>query len=284
MPSDHAARLLDAFPVSAGAFVVTLYGDVGAPRGGRLWMGEIVETCAALGISGTRVRTAASRLSESGRIAGERIGRRSLYRLTESAEAEFARATRLIYAPPAPAPLSGWILIPLPAGPAREKMAARLGRARFGLAQPHLAILPDRGEPAPQVDAPVFRAASRDDLTELVSGAWPLEDLAARMRGFIDGFAPLSPADCAPEEALALRLLLVHIWRAIALTDPVLPPGLLPPDWPGAEARRLFARLYRGLSPAAERAAAARFTDLEGRPLVPSPEGLAARIGALGPA
>lgn len=283
MPSAAADRLLSAFPVSAGAFIVTLYGDVAAPRGGRLWMGEIVETCGALGFSSTRLRTAVSRLSDAGRIAGERVGRRSLYRLTPRGEAEFARATALIYAPAEPPPLKGWLLVPLPQGPGREALANRLTRARFGLARPHLALLPDRGGPAPDV-APLFRASTADDLTTLAAEAWPLADLAARMTRFIDGFAPLDPAACTPEEALGLRLLLVHVWRDIALSDPLLPLGLLPGDWPGPEARRLFARLYRALSPAAEAEAARRFTDAGGAPLAPSAAGLAARIGALGPA
>ena len=51
--SDFAARfarMLEAFPVSAAPFVVTLYGDVVAPRGGELWTGNIVETLATVGI------------------------------------------------------------------------------------------------------------------------------------------------------------------------------------------------------------------------------------------
>ena len=54
------------------------------------------------------------------------------------------------------------------------------------------------------------------------------------------------------EEALPLRLLLVHEWRRIALRDPALPDALLPDGWPGRDAAALAARLYAGLVPAAE--------------------------------
>ena len=88
------------------------------------------------------------------------------------------------------------------------------------------------------------------------------------MRAFVDGFAPLATEGLAPAAALGLRLLLVHVFREIALRDPLLPPELLPADWPGPAARALFARLYRALSPRAEAAVAARFRDRDG-PLPP---------------
>ncbi|MGG7565142.1 PaaX family transcriptional regulator C-terminal domain-containing protein [Rhodovulum sp. DZ06] len=284
MQAALAEKLLSAWPIRAGAFVVTLYGDVAAPRGGRLWMGEIVEACAPLGLSDSRVRTAVSRLVSSGRIEGEKIGRRSMYRLTRSGEAEFARATRLIYAPADPPPMKGWLLVPLPQGAGREALAAKLQRRRFGIPRPHLALAPDRGGPAPDV-APLFRAECTDDLAELAAAAWPLEELSAAMTRFLEAFAPLEDRLAARpmpgRDALALRLLLVHAWREIALADPVLPLGLLPAGWPGPEARRLFARLYLALTPSAEAEAARRFTGEDGRPLRPDPAEMDARLAPL---
>lgn len=273
------ARLVEAFPVSAGAFVVTLYGDVVAPRGGEVWMGNVVEACAAVGLAETRVRTAVSRLVAAGRIEGSRLGRRSYYRLTPAAEREFAQAARLIYAPVRPPPMRGWHLVALPAGPDRDA-AARLGRLRFGFPQPGLALLPDRGAPLPPLPGHRFAATTRDDLGPLVRHAWPLEPLAARMRRFVEGFAPLEGRRLAPAEAVGLRLLLVHGFREIALSDPLLPPGLLPDAWPGPDARALFARLYLVLSPAADAAIAADFVDRSG-PLAPDPARLARRIADL---
>lgn len=258
------ATLLDTFPVSAGAFVVTLYGDVVAPRGGEVWMGTLVATCGTLGIAESRVRTAVSRLVAADRIAGEKLGRRSYYRLTPAAEREFEQASALIYAPADPPALRGWHLVALPAGPEREAAARSLSRLRFGLAQPQLALLPDRGQALPPLPAPRFAATTADDLGPLLADAWPLADLAAAMRRFLDGFAPLDGRRFEPAEALGLRLLLVHVFRDIALRDPLLPPALLPADWPGLAARRLFAGLYRGLAPAAEAAVAAAFVDRTG--------------------
>lgn len=280
MPSDVSARILDTFPVSAGSFIVTLYGDVVLPRGGEIWMGNIIEACAATGISESRVRTAVSRLTASGRIEGEKVGRKSYYRLTPHAETEFRHAARNIYRRPRAEPLKGWHLVLLPQGPEREAMVHRLTRLRFGMAQPHLAILPDRGQPVPDLHGIHFQATTEDDLTELARGAWDLDALAERIERFVDGFAPLEGIECEPKEALGLRLLLVHVFRDIALSDPALPLGMVPDTWRGPEARGLFARLYLALSPAADAAIADTFVNRSGS-LVADPTRIARRIADL---
>ncbi|OYX13969.1 MAG: hypothetical protein B7Z15_05510 [Rhizobiales bacterium 32-66-8] len=67
-----------------------------------------------------------------------------------------------------------------------------------------------------------------------------------------------------PADAVSARLLLVQVYRAVLLRDPRLPADALPLDWPGLAARRLFARLYRSLSPLADAHIAARFEGRDG--------------------
>lgn len=273
-------QILKTFPVRAGSFIVTLYGDVVAPRGGEIWMGNIIKICDAVGISESRVRTAVSRLVASGRIEGEKDGRKSYYRLTTKANAEFSRAAQLIYRRPRASAVRGWHLVVLPQGSEREALVTRLSTLRFGMAQPHLAILPDRGQELPSLGAPHFRATTEDDVSELVRGAWPLEDLSARIDRFVTGFSALRGIKCAPADALGLRLLLVHIFREIALSDPAIPTELLPDDWRGLEARTLFAQLYLELSPAADAAIAENLVNQAG-PLQADPTRIARRIADL---
>ncbi len=249
---DAITRLLTAFPVSAAPFVVTFYGDVVAPRGGEVWTGNIVETLATVGIGESRVRTALSRLVAAGRLSGVKEGRRSYYRLTAPAADEFAAAARLIYAPVEPPPMRGWHLVAIP-DDGREAAARILARERFGFLSPGLALLPDRGAPPPRLPGCLFAATTQDEtLGNLLDAAWPLADLAGRMRHFITHFERLEVETVPAPAALGLRLLVVHAFRELALRDPLLPAELLPPDWPGGEARALFARLYRALSPAAD--------------------------------
>lgn len=275
--TDDTTQALTGLNVSAGAFIVTLYGDVVAPRGGELWMGNIIEACAGVGIGESRVRTAVSRLVAGGQLTGFKEGRRSYYRLTPEAEREFQRATRLIYAPPRADPLLGWHMVILPVGEERDAVLSRLTELRFGLALPHLAIRPDRGQPLPEIGALHFRATTEDDLTALAAQAWDLPGLQEEMTRFIATFTGI---ETTGPDALGLRLLLVHAFRRIALRDPALPLGMLPDGWPAPEARALFARLYLALSPAADAAVAAGFVDRNG-PLVPDQARMARRIADL---
>lgn len=89
--------LLGNASLRAASFIVTIYGDVVESRGGAIWVGNLIETCAEVGISETLVRTAASRLVSAGQLIGERQGRRSYYRLTEAAQTDFAAAARLLF-------------------------------------------------------------------------------------------------------------------------------------------------------------------------------------------
>ena len=42
-----------------------------------------------------------------------------------------------------------------------------------------------------------------------------------------------------------MRTLLIHAFRRVLLRDPLLPPALLPLDWPGAAAYALCRDFYR---------------------------------------
>ncbi len=51
----------------------------------------------------------------------------------------------------------------------------------------------------------------------------------------------------APAAAFAARMLLLHRWRRIVLHDPLLPAGMLAPDWPGHPARATVPPAVLGL-------------------------------------
>jgi len=59
-------------------------------------------------------------------------------------------------------------------------------------------------------------------------------------------------ARLSDSEAFTARILLIHAYRRVVLRDPLLPPTLLPKDWPGHAARQLCGDIYRGLLPASE--------------------------------
>ena len=228
-------------PPRATSFIVTVYGDVVLPRGGALWMGSLIDTCAAQGISESLVRTAVSRLVAAGQLEGERIGRRSYYRLSDAAAEEYARAGRLFYAHPPRA--DGWCIA--------------LGLLPETLPQPwvrlgvEVALAPDRsGLSLP--GAVLVRGAGEGDPAGFGHRHFPLAETGAayaRVTALCGGMSAV-PQDGAM--ALALRLRLIHLYRLAVLRDPGLPAEALGPDWPGTEARRLFVTRYRALGAAAE--------------------------------
>ncbi|ACL58280.1 PaaX family transcriptional regulator C-terminal domain-containing protein [Methylobacterium nodulans] len=250
------SRLIEKVPLRSGSFIVTLYGDVVEPRGGRLWMGNIVDTCEAVGISETLVRTAVSRLVSAGQLTGERQGRRSFYRLTEAARREFLSAARILFEPHDE---TGWRFVWLDpdrsgeGGPMLEQAGyVRLGPQWFlgpahqALSDPSLAIF----EGTTAAAGPVLR--------RLAAAHWDIASFNAAYDAFLAAFAPVSEALAkgvrpSDAQALHLRLLLVHTYRLAALRDARLPAETLPPDWSGHRARRLFADLYLRLSPGADR-------------------------------
>lgn len=240
------------------SFIVTVWGDAVAPRGGSLWLGSLQAILDHFGCTPGQVRTAMSRLTEEGWLARNRVGRNSFYRLGPRGAQAFGAAAARIYAGRPPDWDGRFRLVLLPDASAREALLAE----GFG-SLPGGAMLGVGGDPAllPK-GAPVLVGPVRDaaEARLLAARAWPLEGLAEGYRRFIGAFAALAEAEVPQAEALPLRLLLVHEWRRLVLRDPLLPATLLPEDWPGTGARALTATLYRRLAPAAE-----AWLDSEGR-------------------
>lgn len=95
----RAERFLKSYPPKAAQLIVTIYGDIVEPRGGVLWMGDLISLCSGFGVNESLVRTAVSRLVSKGQLSGERDGRRSFYALTEEARNEYHLAADLFFGP-----------------------------------------------------------------------------------------------------------------------------------------------------------------------------------------
>jgi phenylacetic acid degradation operon negative regulatory protein len=257
--SPLAETLRRTGPPRIASFIVTVWGDAVAPRGGSLWLGSLQAILDRFGCTPGQVRTAMSRLTEEGWLVRNRVGRLSFYRLGPRGETSFAAAAARIYAT-APPDWDGTFRLLLAPRPAAEEALAARGFA----ALPPFRIGLSGTEADLPADAPLLLARPRStaEARELAARAWPLAPLGAFYARFLHAFAPLRDAapGIPPAEALPLRLLLVHEWRRAVLRDPGLPEALLPPDWPGHEARALTIALYRRLSPGAE-----AWLDAEGR-------------------
>ena len=262
MSAAKLSELALSQPIRAGSFIVTVFGDVIAPRGGEVWIGNLIECCAPFGISETLIRTAVSRLVSAQQLIGLRKGRRSFYRLTEAARLEYRQAADIIYGQlDEPA----WRMLLFANGGAHAQIE-ETGLHGYVALSDLCAIGPARG-PVPDqalaLTGPVQGA--RQNLQAFSRATWNLDALEQEYEGFLALVAQIDSMDLsAPPDALQARVLLVHAFRQIVLRDPRLPGAALPSDWAGRRAHARFAQAYLGLSDAADSHVAASFQCSEG--------------------
>ncbi|MCV0428850.1 MAG: PaaX family transcriptional regulator, partial [Roseibium sp.] len=100
---------------------------------------------------------------------------------------------------------------------------------------------------------------------------------------FVSRFSPMKEEAShleTGEVALLFRVALVHAYRIIRFRDPRLPNSVLPADWPGAAARRLFADVYSTLSEASDTYIGEHFLSRSGT-LPTRPKTVSARLKTL---
>jgi phenylacetic acid degradation operon negative regulatory protein len=265
--------------MQAGSLIITVFGDTVLPRGGRIWLGSLIQLLEPLGLNERLVRTSVFRLVKDEWLASEAQGRRTDYRLTTAGQRRFEEASRQIYAAETAPWDRRWRLV-LVVGEldarAREKLRRALFWQGFGdlgagsfihpsadLRQVFDALATDGMSallPAlmPLLAANPRLAASAND-SDMVRRAWNLADLASGYQAFVQRYAPVLDAlqrtDAYHPDDLAwqVRLLLIHDFRRLLLRDPELPDVLLPRDWPGHQARALCKDLYCRLLEPSER-------------------------------
>lgn len=252
-------------PIRAGSFIITLYGDSIAPRGGTLSLASLLALMTEFGANESLVRTAVSRLAADSWLSGRKLGRRSYYSLTDPGRRRFEEATRRIYAGPPVSWDGSWrlVLIPGGAGERRDSLRKELRWLGFGQAAPGVLLHPSAdpravsevleqtgaGERAILISGASDLPVAGTALSQLVADAWNFDDITEGYRRFLGRFRPLAQAfsdgnALSPLESLQVRLLLVHEFRKVVLRDPMLPLDLLPGDWAGQEARTLCRDIY----------------------------------------
>lgn len=269
--SSPAETLLKKVNPRAGPLIISVFGDTIAPRGGAIWLGSLIELMAPFGLSERLVRTGVYRLAREGWLVTRQQGRRSFYSITEQGMSTFADADARIYATGPPAWNGKWTSVQiLPDATARERREIRniLTWHGFGQLSPTMMIKPGTATSALTQalhDNNVAKAcilmtgglhppgnSKAATNTRIVKNGWDLGELSDSYGRLLKCFGSIDTPPETPQDAFAIRTLLIHQYRRILLKDPQLPQQLLPSHWTGESARHMVANTYRLLTPATD--------------------------------
>lgn len=249
-------RRADGGP-SARSLLISVLGQWVGPTDTSVWTATLVGALEALGIEARAARQAVNRTAADGWLEGESVGRYTRWRLTSSGRRMIGSAVpRVQRSIVSDRTWDGTFLLLTLTGAAldreaRDRLAVGLDFEGFGMLGPGTWVAVGEGsrEGADSVlsacgledRALLFSAQSVDGAEtpgEVVALAWDLATAAAAHEAFLEEFERAMPADEC--EAFALRTRLAHEWRHLLSVDPSLPLQLLPPDWVGTRARKVF--------------------------------------------
>jgi len=244
---------------TARGLLFTLLGEFVLPSGGAAWTAAFIDALGRLGVEEKASRQVLMRTADDGWLAPERIGRRTCWRLTSSAEQLLTEGADRIYGFTATRRAwdGKWLMVlaraPEAERPARHQLRTRLRWAGFGSPAPGVWLSPDADRVADAeriladagllAESQIFRAeySGGGELAAMVRLAWDLDQIEQGYEEFLAEFASPAGGAVAAGDPLAFLTALVHAWRRFPWIDPVLPADLLPEGWSGSRAAQLFA-------------------------------------------
>lgn len=252
----------------ARSLVMDLFGDYLRYAGGEARLSCLVELLEVFGVEPATTRVTLSRMRKDGWFETRRVGRETVYVLTDRMDAVLVDGRERIFVRPD----EGWdgvwtqliYQVPESARSVRISLRKQLTWLGFGQLAPSTWLSPHapseqiadlRGD-FPDATIDVFRTvveapgADRD----LAARCWDLGELARDYRRFLERYRALDETDDLPVggAALVARTEVVAEARRLTFRDPGLPAALEPDGWPGGEGFALFRRVHARLAPAAE--------------------------------
>lgn len=251
--------------ISATTLVFTFFCDVVTQHGGEIWLGSVIHALAPLGINERLTRTAVFRLVQEGWLESRKQGRRSYYRLSQTGQNYYQRAAKRIYASYKPEWDGVWTLLFVSLVPEDKRDILHRGLSWLGYGRLAAGVYALPCNDRPPLDELLADLALKDsivhmqahaenaeNLQKLVMARWKLRNLRQRYEVFTSQYNIArkalhnrTPAD--DHSVFLLRVLLMHEYRRILLSDPELPAAMLPADWEGYAAQSLSSEIYREL-------------------------------------
>lgn len=252
--------------------LVTLLGDYCLPHRPPLPSAALVALAGEFGISQMGARAALSRLARRGVVEHSKSGRRTFYRLAAQAASVLVRGSRRIAAFTQDAEQwdGRWTVVafsvPEDRRETRHLLRSRLRWQGFAPLYDGLWVSPHgtAEETAATMSGLVVDQATVFSAEHVPTSpgsgrapieAWDLAGIADDYHAFIAQWTPLldrlRSGDIHASAALVARTEIMDTYRRFPGLDPQLPLDLMPPDWPRARARDLFAKAYDWLGPLA---------------------------------
>ncbi|WAX77398.1 PaaX family transcriptional regulator [Streptomyces sp. KMM 9044] len=249
------------------SLIVTFYGAYGRFVPGPVPVAELIRLLAAVGVDAPAVRSSVSRLKRRGLLLPARTAQGAAgYALSPDARRLLDDSDRRVHAAASPGD-EGWVLavfsVPESERQKRHILRSRLSGLGFGTTAPGVWIAPARLHEEARHTLERLRLDGYVDLfrgehlgftptAEAVARWWDLAGMAKEHEAFLDRHTRVLDTwqqreDTPPEEAYRDYLLALDSWRHLPYTDPGLPAGLLPEDWPGTRSARVFHGLHTRL-------------------------------------
>lgn len=247
-------------PAQPRSLIVTIYGAYARESGGWFSVAALIRLMEMLGIDEPAVRSSISRLKRRGILVAERLDGVAGYGLSARAREILAEGDRRIFDRRVGTLDDGWVLavfsVPETERSRRHTLRSRLSWLGFGNVAPGVWIAPAhltddahrelaRLGLARYVDLFAARAVDAADLAGDVARWWNLDRIEAAYAGYVEQWRPVVQAwqrRRRPDrrEAFVDYVQTLSAWRRLPYLDPGLPPELLPPRWPAAEAAAVF--------------------------------------------
>lgn len=257
-------------------YILTLFGLYGRPAGKALPVSGIVRLLAELGSEPSSIRSSISRLKKRGVLHSKRSKSGSSYALAEGLEQQMLAGDIRIFSP-VPASIGDpWLLVSfsVPESERKNRHIIRSGLTKmgFGTVSAGLYIGPARLQKEAAeyiqeyqlwnyVDFFICEVSGIMDTQKKISQWWDLDSLAKEYSNFIGLYESvlkqwqqhfLHGGNETPQSAFAAYVPMVTQWRRLPFLDPGLPAELLPENWVGIKASKLFNDLHRLLKPLSE--------------------------------
>lgn len=261
------------------SIILDLFGDYLRYGGSEVKAGDLVTLLGVFGIEEATVRMTLSRLRKERWFTTRRVGRETVYVLSQHMLEVLDEGRERIFAP-YDEPWDGtWtVVVPQseqPDRPTRDRLRRELAWQGFGPLTPSTWMTP-RGRrhrlasltssfPGVSLTVMEARTAGGEEDTDLARRCWDLPEIDEQYTRFLAAHTGLSAevGSLDGADALVARTTLISAYRHFPFSDPWLPVELRPGTWHGKEANDLFTSTHRALA----EPAGAYVAGVIGRPL-----------------